>query len=158
MNGDNPLIPIKYTCIADVTSLYILQHSLICYYYDEYLLFVLLWLCYIMTNMHWNYIRSDGIIRTLDICIVNIILFISIYKALQYDCYLRYYIGTCISVGGFACNEYLNHLTLYRKDFPQMQETYKNQVYWRSCLVHTSFLHIFQMLNGCTVLVYCLKR
>lgn len=149
------LVPYKYSKIAHFTSLVILKNAIRTYYYNEKSISILIFLCYIFTNLHWYKLKSTGFIRNMDICIVSTIFCYGYYRAFMYNCFGRYYICTSISIMGFAFNEYLNSLTLYKKNFHNMPESYKHQVYIRTTIVHALFLHIFQMENGGSVPEYC---
>jgi hypothetical protein len=149
------LIPNKYSRIGNVTSLFIIKNCIMVYIYGEKVIGIMLLLCYIFTNLHWNNLKSNGIIRNLDITIVVTIFITGSFRAFMYDCFARYYICTAVTITAFISNEYLNSLTLYKSDFESMSNDYKKIVYYRSVIVHTFFLHIFQMENAGSVPQVC---
>lgn len=149
------LIPNKYSRIGNVTSIFIMKNCITVYFYGEKVIGIMLLLCYIFTNLHWNNLKSNGIIRNVDITIVVTIFITGFYRAFMYDCFARYYICTAITIIAFISNEYLNSLTLYKSDFESMSNDYKKLVYYRSVIVHTFFLHIFQMENAGSVPKLC---
>lgn len=149
------LIPYKYSRIAHVSSLFILKNSVLLYYYGEKFIGIMLFICYIFTNLHWNNLKSKGIIRNIDIAIVVSIFIVGFYRAFMYDCFGRYYISTSVTVIAFVFNEYLNSLTLYKSDFNSMSENFKKYIYYRSVFLHVFFLHIFQMENAGSVPQLC---
>lgn len=142
------LIPYKYSRLAHFTSLFILRNAYILYSNGLTFIGVLSYLCYIFTNLHWYRLRTNGYIRNIDISIVVSIFISSLYQAYNYDCYLQYICGTTITVSVFAFNELLNTLSLYRPEFSNMDEEKKHYTYLRCVLIHTFFLHIFQMELG----------
>ncbi len=144
------LIPYKYSRIAHITSLFPLLNSYYCYINEEYLCTFLLILCYISTNLHWNNLKSNGIIRNIDIFIVLCNFLNSFFTVLKYDCYKFYYFNCVIIIFVFIVNCYLDSIYLY-------SNKKNNLVYIRSVLVHTIFCHVLQSLNGIYILKYCNK-
>jgi hypothetical protein len=151
------LIPTEYTRYAHLTSLFILRASIYMFLYREFEVCILLFLTYIATNLHWHNLRPRSLVKNIDMMIVSITLLYSIYAANFYDCNIRYYICSSISVGGFCINEYWNWQTLYKPDFHLCSQREKRIVYTRTCAVHMFCLHLFQMENAVTVVSLCSK-
>jgi hypothetical protein len=151
------LIPPKYTRYAHITSLFILRNGVYMILYSEYVTGVLLLLTYITTNLHWHNLKPTSMVKNIDMLLVSSTFLYSIYAASFYDCRMRYYICSCVSVGGFCLNEYWNMQTIYQPNFHQRPESYKNAAYIRTCVVHMFFLHLFQLENAITVVSYCTK-
>ena len=142
------LIPYKYSRLAHFTSLFILKNAYTLYTNGFTFIGILSYLCYIFTNLHWYRLRTNGYIRNIDISIVMSIFISSLYQAYNYDCYLQYIYGTTITISIFAFNEALNSISLYKPEFSTMDEKKKHYTYLRCVLIHTFFLHIFQMELG----------
>ena len=142
------LIPYKYTRIAHITSLFQLINSYFYYINKEYSCSILLILCYVCTNLHWVNLKSNGIIRKIDICFVLATFLNSFFTVLKYDCYNFYYFNSMIIILVFFINCYLDSIYLYSNE--------KNElVYIRSVFIHTLFCHILTSFNAIYVIECC---
>ena len=149
------LIPQKYTRIGLVTSLFILRSSIYFYIYNEKIVSLIVLLCYIFTNLHWYKIKRDGIIRKIDIIFAVGYCIFGCYRASFYDCRSKFFFYTYCNIFAFIINEILNNFTLYKNNFQQHNEIFKNSVYLRSVLIHTFCLHILQSENSRLVPIQC---
>ena len=149
------LIPTKYSRIAIFTSLYILKAAYICFFKNEKIMGVLLFLCYIFTNLHWCNLKSTGLIRNIDISVVIVTSLCGTLRSLTYDCSLKFNIKSIIVIFMFYVNEKLNSKYLYIAEFKNKSEFEKSLIYIRCVLIHTYFLHIYQMENACYIVNNC---
>ena len=152
---DGVLIPFKYAKIAGFTSLFILKNAYLFYTNGEKFIGVVAYFSYLFTVLHWTNLKRDSLVKKIDILLSLTLYCYGFYGSLMYDCSERYYLFSMISLFAFCCNEYLNSYTLYSDDFVNASIDYKNQVYLRTTLLHTFFLHIFQMEHSTYMVQYC---
>lgn len=149
------LVPNKYSRIAIVTSLFILKAAYTCFLNNEKIMGILLSLSYIFTNLHWYNLKNTGLIRNIDISIVVITFIYGTLRSLTYDCALEFNKKNIIVILMFCFNEKLNSKYLYIAEFKNKSEFEKSLIYIRCVLVHTYFLHIYEMENVCYIVNNC---
>jgi len=149
------LIPSKYSRIAIFTSLFILKAAYTWFLKNEKIMGVLLFLSYIFTNLHWYNLKSTGLIRTIDISVVIVAFVCGTLRSLTYDCALEFNKKSIIVIFMFCFNEKLNSKYLYIAEFKNKSEFEKSLIYIRCVLIHTYFLHIYQMENACYIVNNC---
>lgn len=149
------LIPTKYTRIAIFTSLFIIKAAYTCFNKNEKIMGMLLFLSYIFTNLHWYNLKSTGLIRNIDISIVVSCFIGGTLRSLNYDCALEFNKKSIIVILMFCFNEKINSKYLYIDEFKNKSEFEKSLIYIRCVLIHTYFLHIYQMENACYIVNNC---
>ena len=108
------LVPQHISRRACVSGIFMLYNCIYAYSVDYPLASFLLGCVYITTLLFWNKVTFTGFIKTLDICIANVLVvrltFVDSYRwCPEYTRYWKYVY--CIALGSYAINEYL----LYRQ-------------------------------------------
>jgi hypothetical protein len=152
---------------------FILPNCILAYVFDYQCRFVLFAMLYTFTMLHWNKVKRDGIIRTVDIMFAYLctyrFTFIDRYRLCPtYQTYWLYVFYTMIIA--FIINEYILYMQVVR-GYPYSTESqYKYKVYtqwplrllnytqpntkerenayYRSTYVHMFFFHVLHMATS----------
>ena len=159
MNHCKPYIPQKYTHYAKLSSIFILQLSITCFQYDEFIQGGLLFTLYCTTLLHWNCVKTCGFYLHLDKNVVKINFLYSIISAYKYECSSTFYIMSLINVIAILLNNVINKQTILNEAYLQKASpVQKHWSYVRACVVHMFFLHFLQIRLGIWVIRSCEKQ
>jgi len=155
------LIPQHISRIALISVQFLLFVCYLAYIYEYNRLCVLLFGLYISSILHWNKIQYKGLIKTIDILLVNgVFLHVTIFDCYRFSNSHRFlwYNTAIISVVAFITNEYLfYHQVLKNKnkkvqftdkywyfslDYTNPNTMNRELAYYRSTFTHMLFIHI----------------
>ena len=148
-----PVISVIYNRFAYLTNLFLLRLSIVSYRKQEYVLSIIASLLYFVSNVHWTYLKKDGIVKSLDISLVCSTFIWAFIRAFFYDCSGIYYRISMINVAVFILNDYANKITIYDEKYLLTAPLHLQ--YIRACIIHMLALHIIQPETGSQVLQRC---
>ena len=151
-----PVIPVIYSRFAYLTNLFLLRLSIVSYRKQEYVLSIIVALLYFVSNVHWTYLKKDGIVKSLDVSLVCSTFIWASIRAFFYDCSGIYYRISIINIVVFILNEYANKITIYDEKYLLIERSLSLHLqYIRACTIHMLALHIIQPETGTQVLQKC---
>jgi len=152
---------------------FILPNCIVAYMFDYKCMFALFAMLYVSTMLHWNKIKQNGPIRTIDIILACTTLyrftFIDRFRLCPiYQTFWLYVFYTMIMA--FGINEYILYMQVLRGEPYAKDSLYKYKIYtrwpfqllnytppntkereaayYRSTYVHTFFLHVLPMATS----------
>ena len=136
IENNDIIIPFYISKYGLITGQLFLINAIVCFVNNYILLSSLLSILYITTILHWNKIKKNGIIRTIDITfaiitIIRITLYDSYYFIPNYKVIWNLYV--IISSIIFCINEYI---------FIKNKHYNNEYIYYRNVFIHLLFLHI----------------
>jgi len=155
------LVPQHISRIALFSVQFILFVFYLAYIYEYNRLSVLLFGLYISSILHWNKIQYKGLIKTVDIILVNgVFLHVTIFDCYRFSKSHRFlwYNTAIICVVAFITNEYLfyhqvikyknkkvaftDNYWYFSLDYTNPNTMNRELAYYRSTFTHMMFIHI----------------
>jgi hypothetical protein len=153
------LIPQHISRIALFSVQLVLFVCYLAYIYEYTRLCILLFGLYVSSIFHWNKVKYEGIVKTIDILFANgVFIHVTIFDCNRFIYRNIWYVTAVISIVGFITNEYLfYHQVLKYKnkrviftgkywyfslDYTNPNTMNRELAYYRSTFTHMFFVHI----------------
>ena len=172
-------IPKHISVMGLYTSTMFIITGVVCYYCNEVILSIILFILYVTSIFHWSNPLLTGFVRNIDMTVAGISLLYGTYVSTTLPIFYTYVwfitLITCVSM--FVYNEYLyqhqilaynesidnkylfkpnniiDYIYYYTSLEPSMPNTtYREYCYQRSAYTHLFFLHFILCLS----VIYCL--